>query len=156
MQVNRFSSSGTFVRSSDLIKRPCVEIETTSGKSVGRERMFYFAPSLRGQYLDFQLADRSDYSLVIVEVTVNTPGEHGVTNLTPKISLTNSTALNQFDYLTDPGDQSHLFGRIDQHALFRLGKISSRLKIAIPTINEDYTIAYVISLVVIQYKLNSK
>lgn len=118
---------------------------------------FIFRPSITGQYLTFDLPSRQDYSLVIVESSIATPGEHGVTNMTAGIELKNATRLNGYDYYTDPGDQNHLFGRVDQHAQFRLSnKLDSTLTLKIPSINEDLNILCTISLLIIQYKLNYK
>lgn len=110
-----------------------------------------------GQVLDFAMPKREDFSLVNIEVSVSTPGEHGVTNFSgSKISLTNGTVMNSFDYFSDPGTQNHLFGRLDQHALFRLGRADSRLKIPIPTVNDDFTITYAITILIMQYRFMSK
>lgn len=146
-------SFGEFVRNdAEYIKQPMFEIECTPATATGRNKYFYFAPSKRGQYLDFQLPDRDEFSLVAVETSILTPGQSGITNLNAKIGLTGGTVMNSFDYYLNPGDENHLFGRVDQHALFRLGKSKSRLSIQIPTVNEDFTITYAISLLITQYK----
>jgi hypothetical protein len=153
--VFRLSNNINIDRSASAsIKQAYALFITASG--VGKQVSIMLDKGPKGHILRYALPARETFAIATVSTSFVTPNYHALSDELASINITKAVLIKNYNYYTDPGE-SHLFGRLDQHSEYRLGKEKSELRIQVPTINdENVNTLFLFTLVVTEYTLVPK